>query len=321
MFYSRFFRLIIFISLASFWSSQADADERAIAITIDDLPAVATGPHLHQKRSMNLSLLAALARHEAPAIGFVNEGRLYADGQLDPDLVDILRLWTAAGMELGNHSFAHRDFHQTPLPQFQQDVINGETVTREVLAERGQTPRYFRHPYLRTGRDLEKRAQFETFLAERDYVVAPVTIDNSEWIFASAYANAVETSDTELAQQIGDDYVVYMAKIVLYYEDQTEIFYQRRIPHILLLHANQLNADYLTSLLDGLVNRGYRFVSLDEALADPVYNSVDTYDGPAGITWLHRWAISRGESPAKFAGEPRVPPYVLKLVGLEGSGY
>jgi len=58
------------------------------------------------------------------------------------------------------------------------------------------------------------------------------------------------------------------------------------------------------------VKRGYRFVSLDEALDDSAYASSDEYYGPAGITWLHRWAITAGKPRTIFAGEPAVPDWI-----------
>ena len=44
------------------------------------------------------------------------------------------------------------------------------------------------------------------------------------------------------------------------------------------------------------VRRGYTFVPLEQALADSAYASADTYTGPAGITWLHRWALTRASA-------------------------
>ena len=40
----------------------------------------------------------------------------------------------------------------------------------------------------------------------------------------------------------------------------------REIPQVLLLHANALNAERFGAVADALVRRGYRFISLDEAL-------------------------------------------------------
>jgi hypothetical protein len=81
---------------------------------------------------------------------------------------------------------------------------------------------------------------------------------------------------------------------------------------VLLLHASRLNADAFDGLAGMLERRGYRFVPIEEALSDPAYDSRDTYAGPAGITWLHRWAITAGVSPKVFSGEPEVPGWVAE---------
>jgi hypothetical protein len=44
-----------------------------------------------------------------------------------------------------------------PLGEFQADVLRGETIARALLKERGQAPRFFRHPFLNVGADLETR--------------------------------------------------------------------------------------------------------------------------------------------------------------------
>ena len=105
-----------------------------------------------------------------------------------------------------------------------------------------------------------------------------------------------------------------MEQVVRFYEDQSRQLFGREIPQVLLLHAYALNADHLDRLLSLLRDRGYRFVSLEEVLADPAYDSEDAYVGPGGITWLHRWAISRDVDRSMFAGEPRVPGWVREAL-------
>lgn len=62
----------------------------------------------------------------------------------------------------------------------------------------------------------------------------------------------------------------------------------REVDHILLLHANALNADHLGALLDALKKDGAEFVSVDAALKDEVYRRPDRYAGGLGISWLYR---------------------------------
>ena len=105
--------------------------------------------------------------------------------------------------------------------------------------------------------------------------------------------------------------------MVSYYEDQSHSLFAREIPQILLVHANELNASYLQPLLAALRDRGYRFIDLETALKDPAYQSPDTYVGPGGITWLHRWAITRGVDKDFYRGEPTTPQWVQVAAGIE----
>jgi hypothetical protein len=147
----------------------------------------------------------------------------------------------------------------------------------------------------------------DSLLAKRGYRVAPVTIDNSDYVFAAAYDAALGRRDSVEARRIGREYVDYMERVTAFYEGQATAIVGREIPQVLLVHASVLNADWFGALATRFEQRGYAFATLDEALADSAYRSADTYVGPAGITWLHRWGLTRGVPRATFAGEPEVP--------------
>src|SRR5215471_19012208 len=127
---------------------------RSVAVTFDDLPATGAGSVAADVSSLGVltrKLLDALRRHAIPAVGFVNEQGLFVgDTSSEGTMrrIDVLKLWVDAGLELGNHGYSHRDLNTTPLEEVQADVIRGEAVTRELLAARGRTLRYFRHPLL-----------------------------------------------------------------------------------------------------------------------------------------------------------------------------
>jgi peptidoglycan/xylan/chitin deacetylase (PgdA/CDA1 family) len=283
---------------------------RAVALTFDDLPAVATRGDVATHEAITTGILDALRAHDAPAIGFVNEDKLRSGGVVDPPRVALLRRWLDAGQTLGNHTYAHPDLHRVPLAEFQEDVLRGEEVTRALLEERGSEPRWFRHPFLHTGRDLETKQRFEAFLAEHGYRVAPVTIDNYDYIFARAFDHAVDAGDSTASRRIGDAYVAYMDTVFGFYEAQARAIVGVEPPQVLLLHANRINAARLGDLLAMMRRRDYAFTTLEAALAHPAYGRADTYVGPAGITWLHRWALTAGMPGSTFAGEPAVPGWI-----------
>ncbi len=285
---------------------------RSVAVTFDDLPIAGVLPRdIDASRDLTRKLLGAIAAHHIPTIGFVNEDKLNAaNGVVDPQRVDLLKRWLEAGLELGNHSYSHADLHATPLDAFESDVLKGEHVTRGLMEERGLRLRYFRHPYLHTGRDLEKKAQFERFLAEHGYRVAPVTIDNDEYVFAGAYDRSLARGDASLAARIADAYVPYMESKVEFFERNSRDLFGREIPEVLLVHANMLNAERFGDLASMFERRGYRFITLDRALEDEAYRSPDTFVGTGGITWIHRWALTRGMPKTFYAGEPEAPRFV-----------
>jgi len=287
-----------------------EAPPRTIAFTFDDLPAVSTSRAIDRHRAITAGILATLRSAQAPAIGFVNEDKLVTDDRNDSARVALLRQWLDGGQQLGNHTFSHPDLHNTPLPTVERDVLRGEVVTRALLAERGASPVWFRHPFLHTGNSLATKHEFEAFLGEHGYRVAPVTIDNADYIFARAYDLALDAADTLVADSIARSYIAYMDTVTGYYEAQARAIVGYELPQVLLLHANRLNAHHLDDLIAMLRRRGYGFVTIDEALRDSAYARRDEYVGPAGITWLHRWALTDGRSGAFFAGEPEVPVWI-----------
>lgn len=287
---------------------------REVAVTFDDLPL--QGPALDKKslREMTARLLASTKANHVPIFGDVNERKLYESGQLDPERVAILKMWLDAGALLGNHTFSHMSLKSHPLAQVEQDLIRGETVTKGLLAERGMKLRYFRHPELQTGPDLETKTAFEKFLASRGYRIAPVTIDNNDFIFAEIYARAKRQGDSQLMKRVVDEYVPYMEKMFEFFEKLSVDVVGYEVKEVLLLHASELNADHFDELARMMRQRGYTFISLEEALQDKAYALPDA-PSSRGLSWLHRWALAKG---MKLREEPREPEWLTTLFNHRG---
>jgi peptidoglycan/xylan/chitin deacetylase (PgdA/CDA1 family) len=279
-----------------------------VAVTFDDLPAVGAS-NLGEMQSLTRELVGQLTAAGVPAIGFVNEEKLAVAGQ-EQELTALLEHWLDAGLELGNHTYSHKDLWQTPLAEYQADVLRGERVTKRLLAERGEQPRYFRHTFLNTGPDRATKDAFEQFLSEHGYEIAPVTIDNLDITYALAYRKAAARGDSALVRRIGEDYIRYMDETFAFYEQLSRRLLGKEPAQVLLLHANSLNADYMDELAPMMKRRGYRFVSLEQALQDPAYALPDDYIGREGRSWLQRWAITQGAEPGE---DPEVPEWVQQV--------
>ena len=275
--------------------------QKQIVITIDDLPLVDADDEAVRRR-VTENILAALRHHNAPVIGFVNEKQL--GNPVNPAELSLLAAWLKAGAELGNHTYSHVSYTKAGLAKYEREIVKGEAHLRPLMRSYGKTLRYFRHPYLVTGATKLQKEALEHYLSSMKYKVAPVTAICADWEFAEAYDKLSERSQNERATII-DKYLDYCVKEVEFSDGYAHELFGRDIPGILLLHANQLNGVALSALLDRLNARGYQFVSLDQALADPAYATAASYYGDKGIGWLQRWALTLGK-PQKWG--PARPP-------------
>src|ERR1700751_3067671 len=121
----------------------ADKPERQVAITIDDLPAgAANSLPAATITEMTTKLLGTLRDQKIPVVGFVNEKKLYKVGEVD-QRIQALRMWLDYGFDLGNHTFSHASLNRVGLQAWEDEVVQGESVTRLLLDEHKMKLRYF----------------------------------------------------------------------------------------------------------------------------------------------------------------------------------
>ncbi|MGA8215565.1 MAG: polysaccharide deacetylase family protein [Candidatus Sulfotelmatobacter sp.] len=282
------FRIITIALMFASCARAAPAQQRIVALTFDDLPAAVTSS-ADEARAFNLSILDSLDRHHAPAIGFVIERRVQELAG-----ADLLDEWVKRGYDLGNHSLSHIEMNNLTTDQFEQEIIGGEGAFVAALAKAGKKPRYFRFPENHTGDTKEKHDAVAAFLAQRGYRLAPCTIDNEDYVFNVAYLKMLANKDGASAARLRADYLAYTSTEIDFYAGLHRQIFGHEIPHVMLLHVNKLNADVIDSVLALFLRKQYRFVSLDTALSDPAYATVDEFVTKEGWMWAYRWAKELG---------------------------
>jgi peptidoglycan/xylan/chitin deacetylase (PgdA/CDA1 family) len=285
--------------------------DRRVVVTVDDLPGAVPGSdnamgNLPNLRQWNHGVVRALVKHHVPGIGFVIEKKLQVSGERDARAA-ILGEWIQAGLELGNHTYSHTHFNNTTLQQFEDETLRGEVVTKALLGERGQSERYFRHPALNMGSTPSDQESFAIFLKDHGYKMAPVTVEDADYEFNDVLDNALKKHDRKLAETIRDLYLKHVQLMFEFVEDASRKLFNREIPQILLIHDNEINAQLLDGLLTDLENRGYRFISMDEALTDPAYEPPKVFRGNLGycyVCWGDRLLATGRQSKYPWASEP-----------------
>jgi uncharacterized protein (TIGR02246 family) len=98
---------------------------------------------------------------------------------------------------------------------------------------------------------------------------------------------------------IAEDYLAALRLSIRHHERTGDRLFDRELPQILLLHANEVGAALGDRLFSWLTESGHRFVPVDELLADPVFDMPHSFVGPAGYGLWDRLASEQRASKAR----------------------
>jgi peptidoglycan-N-acetylglucosamine deacetylase len=266
-----------FASIALLLAASAGAEP--ILLTIDDLPLVSAQYFTRDEQARQFrAILDTIERHGARGVFFVNGERIHpSDGPLLDELV-------RRGHLVGNHTYSHLSLNDVTPEAYQADILRNDHVAARWLT----TPKYFRYPYLETGVTRKVRDGVAAFLVANGYRAIPVTIDTDDWDFNIEYTRAVKRNALDDAAAVARRYLEGVARNTAKARADARGKIGRDVSHVLLLHMNLLNADFLDSLLSGLEKDGLKYAGVDDVLTDKVYGLEDDYFGPQGLTWLDR---------------------------------
>lgn len=252
------------------------ATKREIAITIDDLPLVGGWQKDKvEQKEIFYKTLNYLEFYNVAATGFV------VGANIQKHHHSYLDDFTRKGNFIGNHTFLHKNLVKVEIKEYTKDIKQGE----QAIKKWQKSPKYFRYPYLARGDNLKKRASVESFLTDNDYIIAPVTIDSNDWHFNSLYEKAIVSKNKKLVEKIGNDYLIYIKKQTYQMIKMTESKNNKTVKHILLLHMNRINADYLGEILNWYKTKDWNFITLQNAMTDSYYQQKENYIGEAGRTF------------------------------------
>lgn len=266
--------------------TSTNARGEAVALTFDDAPGLSATTSTEYLAKTNRILLAKLKASRVPAAVFV-VGRLAQS----PKRRDLVEAWARQGYAVGNHTYSHESLLQMRATDYIADIADDDRLLRKILDLPDNADLWFRHPYLETGATVQARIEVESWLSAHHYRIAPVTLENADWMFAEPYDRALLSKDMVSARMIRLRYLVYTRAAVRWYRAAALDLLGRRPDLVFLLHETRLNADCLEDLLAILGKQDLHPASLDAVMRDPAYAVRDPYVGREGPQWLTRWAL------------------------------
>ncbi len=149
---------------------------------------------------------------------------------------------------VGHHTYSHSRYSEVGFDNFVKDIEQGEKLTKEYASLYNKNLEYLRFPYNDLGQDSIQHLQIRAFLESENYLIAPFTIESSDWMFNYVYEYYLDKKEYDKATAIGKQYVEKTIELVKFYEVLSESIYNRPINHIYLCHDNSINGDYLAKL-------------------------------------------------------------------------
>jgi peptidoglycan/xylan/chitin deacetylase (PgdA/CDA1 family) len=247
-----------------------------------------------QAAQWNEAMLKALADAEVHAALFPAGKRVDS-----PPGLALVRAWGEAGHEIGNNTYAHRNFGspRVSFVDFSADVLAADALLREMP---GWRPR-LRFPQLKEGESADKRDRMRDWMQLHGYEGAPVSIDTADSYYDQRYTAWREKHPAADESRFRQAYVSYLWSRAQHYDALARRLLGRSPLHVMRLHTNAVNAAFLPELIATFHRHGWTLVASEEAWADPLYlKPVDTVPAGESVLWAR----------AKKAHEPglHTPP-------------
>ncbi len=273
-----------------------------LAITFDDLPSHGAHPPAISRLDIVQSILATLQREKLPpTYGFMNGVRT----EEHATTLAVLEAWRAAGQPLGNHTWSHPNLDNTLPYQFEADIEANQPLLRTLMPDRDW--HWFRYPFLHEGETVEKHREIRKWLADNHYQIAEVTMDFEDYLWNDPYTRCTAKNDPAALQELHDSYLATADQYITLYRAYAKLVYGHDIPYILLMHVGAFDARMLPDLLALYRKRGFTFITLPQAAADPAYREDPDIAYVDGDSLTDMLAIKHGVSKATLP--PHSKPY------------
>jgi peptidoglycan/xylan/chitin deacetylase (PgdA/CDA1 family) len=289
---SRALRLIALATLvlAATPSAAQDSEPPApnsipVAFTLDDLGT--TGAEPVEK------IAKALREAGVPeAYGFLIGSRAMDDR----DNEESVRVWVRSGYQIGNHTFSHKELSEVSAAFFEKDILANELPLRE-FAPPGENWHWFRYPNLSEGDTMAKKEDVRAFLAGmptgQNYRIAEVTVDYADWLFDAAYGRCLKQGQLDRVDWLKQLYLHKATYSLIEARDNARKLFGRDIPQIFLVHYSNFTGEVMADLLAALKANGARFITLEEAQSDPVFDTDSGIALPHGENFLNTRLFAR----------------------------
>lgn len=262
-----------------------------IAITVDDMLLLRGVPMApaHSVPSNVQAIISALKSH---GVSGVYQFSNTAPVEDDPGLLKVFDKWVESGHHVANHTHHHPPINWVDADVYARDIEKAEKYLGRYINHAPR--RCFRFCMDLWGDTACKCQAILGRLEQMAYTPIPVSIGFHDIRWNAAYCRVLGRGSAEEAVHLRQAYVDSALHELRVHAANARAVFGRDPVHIWLIHGTSIAADCLDSILARFRHAAVDFVSLDEAMSDPMNAKVPPRVSPEFIFQVEKWALALG---------------------------
>ena len=285
----------------------------SVAVTIDDLfmwkgtPI----PSTHSPLRTATDMVGAFANHGIKGV-YSFSGT--APAEENRELFKVFDRWTEAGHYVSNHTHNHASLNWINAKKYIADIERTEEFIHPWAS---QAPtKFFRYCMDMWGDTREKHEAVEEYLMRSGYLSSPL----SAWFYDHAWIvphwRACKLADKDAIGYLKRTFVETAVDQFRRQAAAARQMFGRDPAHIWLVHGSPIGGECIGEILDAFAAANVRFISLEEAMLDPIYKTQPVITHKFR-NQTQKWAEARGVIM------PQVPPDIVhdidKVAHIDGE--
>jgi peptidoglycan/xylan/chitin deacetylase (PgdA/CDA1 family) len=262
-----------------------------VAITVDDMMLLRGWPHApgHNPMSTTRAFVSALASAGIQGVyQFSNTGPLEDDASLK----ELFEVWMENGHYVGNHTHTHAVLNWMSVEAYRREIQIAEGHLSQYIDT--SPHRYFRFTGDFWGDTAAKRDAALQALEQLKYTPIPVTVGfhDNEW--TSAYRRLILGDLADDAAWLRSAYVESAVHQLRVAAANARAVFGRDPVHIWLVHGTSIAADTLEQILERFHQANVAFVSIEEAMNDPMNGGIPPFITSDFMFQIEKWGNALG---------------------------
>lgn len=267
-----------------------------MAVTTDDMALVKGLPHSpgYDPIMTARAFVKAFANHKIRGVYQFSNAVPFVDA---PSLLEALDIWVDAGHFVGNHGYHHAPLSEMLSVDYAHDIERAEKVFKRYIDAAPR--RYFRYAAYQLGNTECKVNNMFGHLARLNYVPAPVTVGFDDAMFIMAHLRTTKYGTKSDMEWLRNQYIECAVEELGTAAINAKKVFNRSPAHIWLIHGTSIAADCIDRILGRFQEEGVQFISLDEAMQDPMNTIPPPLVTTTFMFHVQMWAIAMG-TPVDF---------------------